>query len=92
MCNTTRNFYFFSSFLEAASFAAASPLGGSPDHVLESFSDSPKPRLAEAQEAGIPIYTGTLTRIAMKTAEQWSTSMTFQEKKLLKAQLRENWL
>jgi ferric-dicitrate binding protein FerR (iron transport regulator) len=49
-----------------------------------------KPRLAAAQEAGIPINTGTLSRIAMITAENWSISMDFQEDKLLKAKLRED--
>jgi hypothetical protein len=48
-----------------------------------------KPRLAEAQKAGIPIDTGTLKRIAMNTAEKWSISMAFQETKLLKQQLRD---
>jgi hypothetical protein len=34
-----------------------------------------KPRLAECQEAGIPIDTSTLPRISTLTAEKWSASM-----------------
>jgi hypothetical protein len=49
-----------------------------------------KPRLAEAEVAGIPIDTGALSRIAGMTEEKWCISMALQEDKLLKAQLREN--
>jgi hypothetical protein len=48
-----------------------------------------QPRLAEAQEAGIPIDTQTLEQIGQYTDENWSTSMAFQETKLLKQQLRD---
>jgi hypothetical protein len=43
-----------------------------------------KPRLEETQEAGIPIDTRTMTRIAMMTEEKWCASMAFQKKKLSK--------
>ena len=41
-----------------------------------------KPRLAEAQEAGIPIDSGLLMRMGMYTEERWSTSIAYQKKRL----------
>jgi hypothetical protein len=46
-----------------------------------------KPRLAECQEAGIPIDKGAVERMSMLTEKKWSTSMAFQNTKLLKQQL-----
>ena len=40
-----------------------------------------KPRLAECQEAGIPIDTGTVQRMAKNTEDQWSISVEFQKDK-----------
>ena len=37
-----------------------------------------KPRLAECQEAGIPIDNATVQRIACYTVFEWSNSMIFQ--------------
>jgi hypothetical protein len=56
-------------------------LGSSLEHRL-------KPRLVECQEAGIPVDTGTVQRMAKQTEFVWSNSMTFQKNKLLKAQLQ----
>jgi hypothetical protein len=47
-----------------------------------------KPRLAQVQEAGIPLDTGTITRMAKYTDEQWSIGLAFQKTKLLKQQLQ----
>jgi hypothetical protein len=41
------------------------------------------PRLCECQEAGIPMDTGTIQRIACYTEFEWSNSIIFQKKKLL---------
>jgi hypothetical protein len=46
-----------------------------------------KARHAECQEAGVPIDTGTLQRIAMHAEDLWSNAMAFQKTKLLKQQL-----
>ena len=48
-----------------------------------------KPRLAEAQEAGIPIDTAANYRMAGYTEFAWSNSMIFQKTKLLKEKLRD---
>jgi len=44
-----------------------------------------KPRLAEVQEAGLPIDAAALLRIAKYTEEKWQASMAYQKKKLLKS-------
>ena len=43
-----------------------------------------KPRVAEGQEAGIPIDTATLLRMGKNTDEKWSNSLSSQKRKLLK--------
>jgi hypothetical protein len=43
--------------------------------------------LAEAREAGIPIDTGTISRMAKLTEDQWSSSMIYQTSKLLEQEL-----
>ncbi len=48
-----------------------------------------KPRLAQVQEAGIPLDTGTITRMAKLTEEGWSMSLAYQKRKLLKQQLKD---
>jgi hypothetical protein len=73
----------------AGSVAARTIIVNNPVLFGVSLEKRLKPRLAEAQEAGIPIDTGTLKRIAKNTAENWSSSMAFQETKLLKQQLRD---
>jgi hypothetical protein len=40
-----------------------------------------KSRLAEIQKAGIPIDTGTISRMAQYTEDKWSISMAFQKDK-----------
>jgi hypothetical protein len=47
-----------------------------------------KPRLVECQEAGSPVDTGTILRIAKYTELSWSNSMIFQKNKVLEEQLR----
>ena len=46
------------------------------------------PRLAEVREAGVPVDKGIIARMAVSTAERWSTSMVSRKKMLLKTQLR----
>jgi hypothetical protein len=48
-----------------------------------------KPRLAEAQEAGIPLDTGTISQMAQLTEFNWSNSRIFHKDKLLKEQLQD---
>jgi hypothetical protein len=48
-----------------------------------------KPRLAQVQEAGIPLDTSTISRIAVYTEEEWSKGLAFQKTKLLKQQLQD---
>jgi hypothetical protein len=48
-----------------------------------------KPRLAQVQEAGIPLDTGTISRMAKYTGERWSTGLAYQKTKLLKQQLKD---
>jgi hypothetical protein len=55
-------------------------LGSSLEHRL-------KPRLVECQEAGIPVDTGTVKRIAKLTELGWSNSMISQKNRHLKKQL-----
>jgi hypothetical protein len=43
-------------------------------------------RLAEVQESGMPIDSGTLSRMAKCARDQWSASMAHQEKRLLLSQ------
>jgi hypothetical protein len=54
-----------------------------PSFLGRSLENRLKPRLAEVREAGIPLDSGTLSRMAKYTEEQWSASMAYQEKKLL---------
>jgi hypothetical protein len=56
----------------------------SPDLCDYSLENRLKPRLAEVQEAGIPLNTGTISRMARYTELVWSNSMIFQKNKLLK--------
>ena len=46
-----------------------------------------KPRLADCQEAGILIDTGTVQRMAKCTEDNWSNGLAYQKTKLLKRQL-----
>jgi mTERF domain-containing protein len=48
-----------------------------------------QPRLAQVQEAGIPLDTGTISRMATFAEERWSISLAFQKTKLLKQQLKD---
>jgi hypothetical protein len=48
-----------------------------------------KPRLAQVQEAGIPLDTGTITRMAKNTEDRWSRSLAYQKTNLLKQQLQD---
>jgi hypothetical protein len=68
--------------------AAIQLISKSPTILSNSLEKRLKPRLVECQEAGIPIDTGTIQRIAKYTELKWSNSMIFQKNKLLKEQLR----
>jgi hypothetical protein len=68
--------------------AAIQLISKSPNILTNSLEKRLKPRLVECQEAGIPIDTGTIQRIAKYTELEWSNSMIFQKNKLLKEQLR----
>jgi hypothetical protein len=59
----------------------------SPALICYSLEKRLKPRLADCQEAGIPIDTGTVQRMAKYTEDQWSNGLAFQKTKLLKQQL-----
>jgi hypothetical protein len=50
-----------------------------------------QPRLAQVQEAGIPLDTGTINRMAKLTDDQWSTSLAFQKTKQLKQKLQDRY-
>jgi hypothetical protein len=54
-----------------------------PSFLSRSLEKRLKPRLAEVREAGIPIDSGTLSRMAKCTQDGWSASMAYQEKRLL---------
>jgi hypothetical protein len=67
--------------------AARTLIAYNPSLLSRSLDKRLKPRLAECQEAGVSIDTGTLGRTAMCTGEKWLSSMAFQNAKLLKQQL-----
>lgn len=46
-----------------------------------------KPRLEQAEEAGLAIDSGCLRRIAKSTEEEWQSSLVFQQRKVLKETL-----
>jgi hypothetical protein len=68
--------------------AAIQLISKSPTILTNSLEKRLKPRLVECQEAGLPIDTGTIQRIALYTELNWSSSMIFQKNKQLKEQLR----
>ena len=55
---------------------------GQPNLFSLSLEKRLKPRLKEAQEAGIVIDSGCVTRIALLTNENWSSSLAFQIEQL----------
>ena len=58
-----------------------------PSVVGRSLEKRLKPRLADLRGAGIPVDRKSLSRLANYTEEQWSTSMEYQEKRLLRGKL-----
>jgi hypothetical protein len=68
--------------------AAIQLIAKDPRILGSSLENRLKPRLLECQEAGIPVDTGTLQRIAKYTELGWSNGMIFQKNKLLKKQLQ----
>jgi hypothetical protein len=60
-----------------------------PSMISYSLEKRLKPRLAEAQEAGIFIDTGILSLLAKYTDDLWSKSLAFQKTKRLKEQLQD---
>jgi hypothetical protein len=69
--------------------AAIEMIAKNPRVLNSSLENRLKPRLAQVQEAGIPLDTGTISRMAKYTAEQWSISLAYQKTKLLKQQLQD---
>jgi hypothetical protein len=67
--------------------SARTLIANNPSMLGYSLEKRLKPRLAECQEAGVPIDTGTLIRIAKHAEDEWSSSMAFQNTKPLKQQL-----
>jgi len=67
--------------------AAKILLIANPYMLTRSLEKRIKPRLAEAQEAGLPINAAALARIALHTEKRWPASMAYQENKLLKSKL-----
>jgi hypothetical protein len=63
--------------------AAITFIVNSPRVLNSSLEKRLKPRLAECQEAGIPIDKGTTERMAMYSEDRWSISMAYQKRKLL---------
>ncbi len=69
--------------------AAIPTIAKDPSLLGYSLENRLKPRLAQVQEAGIPLDTGTITRMAKLTEERWSISLASQKTKLLKQQLQD---
>jgi hypothetical protein len=69
--------------------AAITTLAKSPSLLGASLENRLKPRLAQVQEASIPLNTGTINRMAKYTDEQWSTGLASQKTKLLRQQLED---
>jgi hypothetical protein len=67
--------------------AAIQLIAKDPRILTSSLKNRLKPRLLECQEAGIPVDTGTIQRIAKRTELGWSNSMISQKNKLLKKEL-----
>jgi hypothetical protein len=71
--------------------AAIQLIVNNPRILNSSLENRLKPRLVECQEAGMPVDTATIMRIAKYTELEWSNSMIFQKNKLLKdVLLKEN--
>lgn len=56
-----------------------------PSLLGRSLENRLKPPFDDAQEAGIPIYSGTIQRMGVYTEDMWATSQACQKKKLLKS-------
>ena len=69
--------------------AAIQMIAKDPRNLGSSLENRLKPRLAQVQEAGIPLDTGTISRMAKYTGERWSTGLAYQKTKLLKQQLKD---
>jgi hypothetical protein len=69
--------------------AAIQQIAKNPPILGSSLENQLKPRLVECQEAGIPVDTGSVDRIACHAELKWSNSVIFQNNQLLlKEQLR----
>lgn len=77
-------------FLESAFGADTTKefLLGKPGLILHSIEERYKPRLEQAQQAGLTIDFGAISRIAIYTDKRWAASLEFQKKKLLKSNTR----
>jgi hypothetical protein len=69
--------------------AAITTIAKSPSLLGSSLENRLQPRLAQVQEAGIPLDTGTISRMAKYTDEQWSKGLAYQNTKLLKQQRKD---
>jgi hypothetical protein len=89
-CNIATNLEPTIKFFEdcVGSNAAIQLIAKDPRIIAASLENRLKPRLVECQEAGIPVDTGTIRRIAKLTESGWSNSMIFQKSKVLDEQLR----
>jgi hypothetical protein len=87
-CNIETNLEPTMKFYEdcVGSDAMTAMIATSPSLITFSLEKRLKPRLAVCQEAGIPIDTATVKRIAKYTEDDWSSGMAFQKRKLLKQQ------
>jgi hypothetical protein len=69
--------------------AAIQMIAKNPRILGSSLEKRLKPRLAQVQEAVIPLDTATITRMAQYTEKQWSIGLAYQKTKLLKQQLQD---
>jgi hypothetical protein len=84
-CNIATNLEPTIKFYEncVGSKAAIQLISKTPSILGSSLENRLKPRLVEFQEAGIPMDTASIIRIAKYTELGWSNSMVFQKDKLL---------
>jgi len=74
---------FFESLIGANE--AKAMLIAKPHMLARSLEKRIKPRLAEVQEAGLPVDAAALKRIVLKVEKIWPASMAYQKKKFLKS-------
>jgi hypothetical protein len=82
-CNIATNLEPTIKFYEecVGSKAAFQLIANDPRILGSSLENRLKPRLVECQEAGVPVDTATMKRIAIYTELMWSNSMIFRKNK-----------